>query len=317
MHKVFCTYKLPDYVKKILSGYEIKMNDKNKQLSKKEIIKNASDSLAILSMLTDKIDREVIDGCPNLKVISNCAAGYDNIDIDYARKKNIAVTNVPGVLTEATADLAFGLLLATCRRIVEADKFTREGHFVGWRYDLLQGMELQGKTLGIVGMGRIGRAVAKRALAFGMNVLYHNRKPLSKEMENELIARYVNLEKLLKESDIISLHVPLTEETHHLLNKKRLKMIKKTAYLINTARGPVIDEDALIKILENNEIAGAGLDVYENEPDVPERLKLLQNVVLLPHIGSATKETRENMLLKAAQNIKSVLNRQKPFSRVV
>jgi len=317
MHKVFCTYKLPDYVKKILSGYEIKMNDKNKQLSKKEIMKNASDSLAILSMLTDKIDREVIDGCPNLKVISNCAAGYDNIDIDYARKKNIAVTNVPGVLTEATADLAFGLLLATCRRIVEADKFTREGHFVGWRYDLLQGMELQGKTLGIVGMGRIGRAVAKRALAFGMNVLYHNRKPLSKEMENELIARYVNLEKLLKESDIISLHVPLTEETHHLLNKKRLKMIKKTAYLINTARGPVIDEDALIKILENNEIAGAGLDVYENEPDVPERLKLLQNVVLLPHIGSATKETRENMLLKAAQNIKSVLNRQKPFSRVV
>ncbi len=317
MHKVFCTYKLPDYVKKILSGYEIKMNDKNKQLSKKEIMKNASDSLAILSMLTDKIDREVIDGCPNLKVISNCAAGYDNIDIDYARKKNIAVTNVPGVLTEATADLAFGLLLATCRRIVEADKFTREGHFVGWRYDLLQGMELQGKTLGIVGMGRIGRAVAKRALAFGMNVLYHNRKPLSKEMENELIARYVNLEKLLKESDIISLHVPLTEETHHLLNKKRLKMIKKTAYLINTARGPVIDEDALIKILENNEIAGAGLDVYENEPDVPERLKHLQNVVLLPHIGSATKETRENMLLKAAQNIKSVLNRQKPFSRVV
>ncbi len=317
MHKVFCTYKLPDYVKKILSGYEIKMNDKNKQLSKKEIIKNASDSLAILSMLTDKIDREVIDGCPNLKVISNCAAGYDNIDIDYARKKNIAVTNVPGVLTEATADLAFGLLLATCRRIVEADKFTREGHFVGWRYDLLQGMELQGKTLGIVGMGRIGRAVAKRALAFGMNVLYHNRKPLSKEMENELIARYVNLEKLLKESDIISLHVPLTEETHHLLNKKRLKMIKKTAYLINTARGPVIDEDALIKILENNEIAGAGLDVYENEPNVPERLKHLQNVVLLPHIGSATKETRENMLLKAAQNIKSVLNRQKPFSRVV
>jgi glyoxylate reductase len=317
MHKVFCTYKLPDYVKKILSGYEIKMNDKNKQLSKKEIMKNASDSLAILSMLTDKIDREVIDGCPNLKVISNCAAGYDNIDIDYARKKNIAVTNVPGVLTEATADLAFGLLLATCRRIVEADKFTREGHFVGWRYDLLQGMELQGKTLGIVGMGRIGRAVAKRALAFGMNVLYHNRKPLSKEMEHELTARYVNLEELLKESDIISLHVPLTEETHHLLNKKRLKMIKKTAYLINTARGPVIDEDALIKILENNEIAGAGLDVYENEPNVPERLKHLQNVVLLPHIGSATKETRENMLLKAAQNIKSVLNRQKPFSRVV
>lgn len=317
MQKVFCTYKLPDYVKKILNGYEIKMNDENRPLSKKEIIKKASDSLAILSMLTDKIDRELIDGCPNLKVISNCAAGYDNIDIDYARKKNIAVTNVPGVLTDATADLAFGLLLATCRRIVEADKFTREGHFEGWRYDLLQGMELQDKTLGIVGMGRIGKAVAKRALAFGMNILYHNRKPISEEMEQKLTARYVSLEKLLKESDIISLHVPLTEETHHLLNKKRLKMIKKTAYLINTSRGPVIDEDALLNILENNEIVGAGLDVYENEPDVPERLKQLRNVVLLPHIGSATIETRENMLLKAAQNIKSVLNGQKPFSRVV
>ncbi|MGC9384517.1 MAG: 2-hydroxyacid dehydrogenase [Kosmotogaceae bacterium] len=317
MEKIFCTYKLPNFVKKILNGYEVEMNDENRQLSKEEIIKYTNNAVAILSMLTDKIDEEVIDGCPNLKVISNCAAGYDNIDIDYARKKNIAVTNVPGVLTEATADLAFGLLLATCRRIVEADKFTREGHFVGWRYNLLQGMELQGKTLGIVGMGRIGRAVAKRALAFGMNVLYHNRKPLSKKMEHELTARYVKLEELLKESDIISLHVPLTEETHHLLNKKRLKMIKKTAYLINTARGPVIDEDALIKILENNEIAGAGLDVYENEPVVPERLKHLQNVVLLPHIGSATIETRDNMLLKAAQNIKSILNKQKPFSRVV
>ncbi|MFO7881978.1 MAG: D-glycerate dehydrogenase [Kosmotogaceae bacterium] len=317
MQKVFCTYKLPDYVKKILNGYDIKMNDENRQLSKKEIIKNASDVVAILSMLTDKIDKEVIDGCPKLKVISNCAAGYDNIDIDYARKKNIAVTNVPGVLTDATADLAFGLLLATCRRIIEADKFTREGRFVGWRYDLLQGMELRDKTLGIVGMGRIGRAVAKRALAFGMNILYHNRRPLSEEIEQKLTARYVSLEKLLKESDIISLHVPLTEETHHLLSKKRLQMIKKTAYLINTSRGPVIDEKALIENLENNEIAGAGLDVYENEPDVPEALKKLQNVVLLPHIGSATKETRKNMLLKAAQNIKSILNKRKPFSRVV
>ncbi|TYB94713.1 MAG: D-glycerate dehydrogenase [Kosmotoga sp.] len=317
MEKIFCTYKLPDFVRKMLNGYDVKMNDENRQLSKKEIIKNANDSVAILSMLTDKIDREVIDGCPNLKVISNCAAGYDNVDIDYARKKDIAVTNVPGILTDSTADLAFGLLLATCRRIVEADRFTREGHFIGWRYDLLQGIELRDKALGIIGMGRIGRAVVKRALVFGMNILYHNRKPLSKEIEQKLSARYVSLERLLKESDIISLHVPLTEETHHLLSKKRLKMIKKTAYLINTSRGSVVDENALMEILENKEIAGAGLDVYENEPNVPERLKKLSNVVLLPHIGSATIETRENMLLKAAQNIKSVLNKKEPFSRVV
>lgn len=317
MKKIFCTYKLPDFVRETLNEYDVKMNYENRQLSKKEIIKNANDSVAILSMLTDKIDREVIDGCPNLKVISNCAAGYDNVDIDYARKKDIAVTNVPGILTDSTADLAFGLLLATCRRIVEADRFTREGHFIGWRYDLLQGTELHGKTLGIIGMGRIGRAVAKRAIAFGMNILYNNRKRLAKETEQKLSARYVSLERLLKESDIISLHVPLTEETHHLLSKKRLKMIKKTAYLINTSRGSVVDENALMEILENKEIAGAGLDVYENEPNVPERLKKLSNVVLLPHIGSATIETRENMLLKAAQNIKSVLNKKEPFSRVV
>ncbi len=317
MEKIFCTYKLPDFVRKILNGYDVKMNDENRQLSKKETINNSRDAVAILSMLTDKIDKEVIDGCPKLKVISNCAAGYDNIDIDHARKKNIAVTNVSGVLTDATADLAFGLILATCRRIVEADRFTRQGSFKGWRFDLLQGLELHNKTLGIIGMGRIGSAVAKRALAFGMNIIYNNRKPLSKETEQQLLAKYVSLEKLLKESDIISLHVPLTDETRHLLNKNRLQMIKKTAYLINTSRGPVIDEKALIEKLENKELAGAGLDVYEHEPEVPEALKNLQNVVILPHIGSATYETRENMLLKAAQNIKSVLNKKEPFSRVV
>ncbi|HPM96141.1 MAG TPA: D-glycerate dehydrogenase, partial [Mesotoga sp.] len=307
MDKIFYTYRIPDEGMLLLKNYEISGNNEDRFLSKEEIIKGARDASALISLLSDRIDSEVISSLPKLKVIANYAVGYNNIDIEEARKRGIRVTNTPGALTDATADLTMALLLATSRRIVEGDRLVRERKFEGWKPGLLKGPALKGKILGIIGMGRIGKTVASRAHAFGMNIVYHNRKPLLQSEEEELCVKHVSLEELLKSSDFISLHVPLMGETYHLLNEKRLSLIKPESIIINTSRGAVIDEKALIKALKDGKLAGAGLDVYEEEPFVPQELIDLPNVVLLPHLGSATNEARREMAIMVGRNVAAVL----------
>ncbi|ACR79591.1 MULTISPECIES: 2-hydroxyacid dehydrogenase [Kosmotoga] len=316
MEKIFVTYKIPEIGLKLLSKFNVEVNEEDRTLSKKEIIERAQDATALVTLLSDNIDAEIINALPRLKIIANYAVGFNNIDIEAAKAKGVIVTNTPDILTDASADLAMALLLATARRIVEADKFVRKGLFEGWKPELFLGIELNGKTLGIIGLGRIGKAVAKRAQAFGMKVIYHNRRPLTSEEEKNLDVEYRSLEQLLKESDFISLHVPLTSETYHLLSRSKLKLMKPSAVLINTSRGAVVDEEALIEFLQQGKIAAAGLDVYENEPEVPYALKELDNVVLLPHIGSATVETRNNMAVLVAKNVLAVLEGKKPLTPV-
>jgi glyoxylate reductase len=317
MDKIFYTYRIPDEGMLLLKNYEVSGNNEDRFLSKEEIIKGARDASALISLLSDRIDSEVISSLPKLKVIANYAVGYNNIDIEEARKRGIRVTNTPGALTDATADLTMALLLATSRRIVEGDRFVRERKFEGWKPGLLKGPALKGKILGIIGMGRIGKTVVSRAKAFGMNIVYHNRKPLLQSEEEELCIKHVSLEELLKSSDFISLHVPLIGETYHLLNEKRLSLIKPEAIIINTSRGAVIDEKALIKALKDGKIAGAGLDVYEEEPFVPQELIDLPGVVLLPHLGSATNEARREMAIMVGRNVAAVLEGKEPPNPVI
>lgn len=261
----------------------------------------------LLCLLTDQIDAALLEagarGTPPLRLVANMAVGYNNIDLEAARRLGILVTNTPGVLTDATADLTLALLLAVARRIPEADRFARSGRYTGWQPLLLLGAELNGKTLGIVGMGRIGRAVARRALGFGMSTLYTSRQPLSTEEERALSASFAPLEEVLRRADFLSLHVPYTPETHHLLNAATLAMLKPDAYVINTARGPIIDEAALVAALQAGRLRGAALDVFEDEPRIHPALLHLEQVVLAPHIGSATHETRSRMATTAAANI--------------
>lgn len=285
-------------------------------LTKSELIKCLQGKDGVVSLLINEIDEEVIKQCPSLKVISNYAVGYNNIDIEAAKQQNIVVTNTPDVLTQATADLAWALLMAVARRIPESDQFVRNGYFTGWKPDLLLGRSVYGKTLGIIGMGRIGEAVAQRAKGFDMRVIYYKRTPLSTEEENALNVTYVSLHELLTSSDFISLHAPLTEKTHHLIDAEEFELMKREAYIINTARGPLINESALVKALSNKEIAGAGLDVFEEEPALAPRLNQLNNVVLAPHIGSATIEARVQMADLAVENLMAVLNGLSPITPV-
>ena len=263
-------------------------------------------------MLADTIDKDVLEsGKDRLKIVANYAVGYNNIDFEKAKELGIYVTNTPGVLTETTADLAWALMLAISRRIVESDAFTRSGKFEGWKPELFLGNDVYGKILGIIGFGNIGQAVARRAIGFDMKVYYYQRHKVAPEIEKSLHAIFI-VRRSFNKSDFISLHVPLTKETYHLIDNKRLSLIKKTAYLINTARGPVIDEKALCQKLKNNEIAGAALDVYENEPIICEDLFKLNNVILTPHIGSASYETRSKMSLMVAKDVIQSLNGEKP-----
>ncbi len=311
--KVFITYKIPEDGLSILRNkYELFVHERDDFLSKEEMIEMVKDKDAVITQLRDPIDKEFIDAGKNLKIIANYAVGYNNIDVEYATKKGIYVTHTPGVLTEATADLTWALILGIVRRIMEADKFTREGKFVGWKPFLFLGHDLYGKTLGIVGMGRIGQAVARRALGFGMKIIYHNRHRLPEDIERRYNASYTELDELFKEADIISLHTPATPETYHLVDEKRLSLMKSTAYLINTGRGTVVDEMALLRALKEKKIKGAGLDVYEFEPKLTEGLVSLDNVVLLPHIGSATVETRGRMSVMVCENVDAALSGRKP-----
>jgi len=248
----------------------------------------------------------------SLKIIANCAVGYDNIDIKHAQKRGILVTNTPGILTETTADLTWALIFAVARRIPEAERFTREKKFNGWALDLFLGKEVTGKRLGIIGMGRIGKAVALRAQAFQMEIVYFDPHRLPPEEEKKFKASFFSLDELLSTSNIITIHAALTPQTHHLLSREKIRLIHKEAILINVARGPIIDEKALADALEKREIWAAGLDVYEREPKVEEKLFSLDNVVLLPHIGSATYETRLKMAMMASHNLVQGLKGERP-----
>ncbi|MEC8253359.1 MAG: D-glycerate dehydrogenase [Planctomycetota bacterium] len=262
----------------------------------------------VVCQLTDPMTRAVIEAAPNLKVISQVAVGYDNIDVRAATERGIVVTNTPGVLTEATADLTFALLLAAARRLPEAERYLRGGRWERWDVDLLCGGDVHGRTLGVVGLGRIGQAVARRATGFGMRVLYTGRRDAPPAVERALNARRVPLNTLLSESDFVTLHVPLNEETRHMISVAQLCAMKPHAVLINTARGPVVDERALVAALEEGLLGGAALDVFEHEPAVPDALLALDNVVLLPHVGSAVTSVRSLMCALAARDCAAVLS---------
>ncbi len=316
--KVFITRKIPqdgiDILKK--EKLEIEIFPYDRPPTKEEIIRGVKDANALISLLTDKIDREVIDSAPELKVIGNYAVGYNNIDVEYAKKKGIVVVNTPGVLTDATADLTFALLLSAARRVVEGDKFMREGKFNGWAPMLLLGKDVWGATIGIIGAGRIGQAVAQRAKGFHMKILYYSRRRKI-DFERETGAKFVSLEKLLKEADFVTIHTPLTQETYHLLGEREFKMMKEGAILINTSRGEVVDENAMLKALKSGKLFAAGLDVFHGEPHVNPELFELTNVVLTPHIGSATERTRRKMAMMVCSDVLRVLCGEEPENRVV
>jgi glyoxylate reductase len=308
--KLYLTRLLPDKVMDMIQErFEVRLNEEDRAVTREELITGIKWCDALLCLLSDKIDAELLSSNPNLKCVSNYAVGYNNVDIPAATKLGIAVCNTPGVLTEATADLAWALMLAVARRIPECDVYTRQGRFEGWAPKLMQGYDLFGATLGVIGAGRIGSAVAKRAIGFDMKVLYYNRSV--KQIENR-DALQVELDYLLQESDFISLNIPYNSETHHLIGEREFAIMKKNAILINTARGACIDESALVSALKEGVIAGAGLDVYEQEPEISPELLEMPNVVLLPHIGSATYTTRTRMGLLAVKNILDVLGGKMP-----
>jgi glyoxylate reductase len=263
-----------------------------------------------------RVSKDIIDGSSKLRVISNVAVGYDNIDVEACNGRGILVTNTPDVLTEATADLGFALILAAARRVVEGDRYVREGRWSQWQWNAMWGAEIHGKTLGLYGFGRIAQALARRGRGFSMRILYHARHRVSDEIEKSLGAKFVDRNTMLRESDFLSLHVPLTPETRHAVSTPQLALMKPTAYLINTARGPVVDEQALVQALQAGTIAGAGLDVFENEPKVHPALLTMNNVTLLPHVGSATNDTRLRMAMLASENLLAALRGERPANLV-
>jgi glyoxylate reductase len=282
-------------------------------IDRQALIDLARGRAAIVCLLTDRIDAAVLDAAgPALAVVANVAVGVDNIDVDAARARGVVVTNTPGVLTEAVAQFTWALLLAVTRRVGEGDRLVRRGAWRGWAMDLLPGMELTGKQLGIVGAGRIGRAVAAKAAPFGMRVVFATRSA-KEQVDGHPV---VSIDELLVSSDVVSLHLPLSPETRHLINRRTLPRMRRSAFLINTSRGPLVDEEALIWALQERLIAGAALDVYAQEPHVPEALRALEHVVLAPHLGSATRETRAAMAELAARNVAAVLRSEPPLTPV-
>jgi glyoxylate reductase len=294
-----------------MAAYEVTTHPTDTALKPPQLGEACRDAAAMLCVGV-RVNEEVLSLAPHLKVVANCAVGYDNIDVAACTQRGIVVTNTPGVLTDATADLAFALLLAVARRVVELDKAVRAGQWQRWEFSAFWSSEVHHKTLGIWGFGRIGQAVARRARGFGMNILYHSRQRVEHAIEQDLSARFVDRETLLRESDFISLHVPHSAETQHLVGLKELAQMKSSAFLINTARGKIVDEAALVEALKSRRISGAGLDVYEHEPHLHPELPTLENAVLLPHVGSATAETRLKMASCAAENLIAVLEGRRP-----
>ena len=299
---------------KLSSECDLKIN--RTSLTKEELKQKVSGSDAVISYLTDRIDQDIIDRGTKLKIIANYGAGFNNIDVTYASERGIWVTNTPNVLHETTADLTWAMILGAARRIVSADRYTREGKFQGWGAKLFLGGDVHEKTLGIIGLGEIGRSVARRAIGFNMRTLYYQRNRLPKEEEKKLNVEYATFEKILRESDFLTLHVPLTEETEYMIGNDEIALMKKTAYLIHTARGKIIDDYALVAALREGRLAGAALDVYEAEPELTEGMRELDNLMILPHIGSASFETRDKMALLVADNICDALEGKTPRSLV-
>lgn len=317
--KVFITRQIPEAGPKLLqeAGHEVIVASQDAVISRDALLSGVKGADALLPLLTDKIDAEVMDAAgKQLKIIANYAVGFDNIDVQAAQERGIVVTNTPEVLSETVAEHAFALMLALARRIPESDRFTRAGKYIGWAPMLLLGRDLSHKTLGVVGLGRIGSLVAKHAVrGFDMKALYYDVKP-NADFEKEFSATFVSLDELLAQADFVSIHVPLLPATRHLINAERLNTMKPTAYLVNTSRGPVVDETALVEALSQNVIAGAALDVFENEPNLAPGLAKLDNVILTPHTASATIETRNIMAELAAQNIIAVLSGKEPLTQV-
>jgi glyoxylate reductase len=312
---LYVTRLLPQPVLDAISRqYRILTEPTDLPPTEKTLRRGFAEAQAVICTLTDRIDASVLSHATKLKIIANYAVGYNNIDLPAAAQRGIIVTNTPDVLTDATADLTWALLLALPRRVVEGDAWARTGRWPGWTPTQMLGADVSGKTLGIIGMGRIGQAVAQRAVGFRMPVIYAGRHSISSPPGVSWTRR--PLDDVLAESDFVSLHVPLTEATRHLIDRRRLALMKPTAFLINTSRGPVIDEAALMSALETKTIAGAGLDVYEHEPDVPVRFVSLPNVILLPHLGSATLETRVRMGLICLDNIAAVLGGRPALNQV-
>lgn len=318
MAKIVVTGKIPEVaLEKLKKSHEVISWGEETPISRDEMLKRVPGANVIVSLLTEKIDEEVLTSAGNdLKAVCNVAVGYNNIDVAACKNRNVLVTNTPGVLTDATADIAMALILMTTRRLSEGERVIRKQEPWAWGMFYMLGSSIQNQTLGILGMGQIGIATALRAKSFGMKIIYTRRNRLDEKIEKELSAQYVSLDELLQQSDIVSLHCPYSTETHHLISDAQLSKMKKTSYLINTARGPIVNEEALANALINKTIAGAGLDVYENEPKVNEKLLKLDNVVLLPHLGSATVETRTAMATTAANNALEILSGNKPLNPV-
>jgi glyoxylate reductase len=317
---VIVTRKLPDAIEtRMRELFDTRLNVEDKPMGQAELIEAVKTADVLVPTVTDRIDSKIIVRAgPNLKLIANFGTGVDNIDVKTALDKGITVTNTPGVLTEDTADMTMALILAVPRRLVEGVKEIESDNFTGWSPNWMLGHRVQGKRLGIVGMGRIGQAVARRAKAFGLQIHYHNRKPVHANIERELEATYwESLDQMLARMDIVSINCPHTPATYHLLSARRLKLMKPSAYIVNTARGEVIDENTLARMLEAGQLSGAGLDVFEHEPAVNPKLKKLKNVVLLPHMGSATIEGRMDMGEKVIINIKTFADGHKPPDRVI
>ena len=302
--KILITGRLPDEVLQALKQrFDVEANPHDRPMDREQVLQAIADKEGFISLVGDSIDAELLDHAPGLRMIAQMAVGYDNVDLRAATARGIPVSNTPDVLTDATADLAFALILALSRRIVELDRRVRRGEFTFWAPMLFLGREVTGKTLGILGFGRIGQAVARRAKGFSMRIIYSDPRTIDSAIAQELKAEHVELGYLLREADFVCIHVSLGPETRHLIGQSELALMKPTAYLINAARGPVVDERALVKALQSGTIAGAGLDVYENEPALEPGLVELENVVLLPHVGSATLETRIKMASLAADNL--------------
>jgi len=310
--KVFITRELPEIAFKLLKQNKISFDyyKKDQPIPRKLLLGKIKSCEALISLLTEKIDREVIDQMQGCKIIANYAVGYNNIDIDYAKQKKIIVTNTPDVLTESTADLTMALVLACARRLSEGEDLIKRGRFRGWKPKLLLGMELKNKTFGILGAGRIGSAVARRAKSFGTSIIYVDSNR-NQKLEDETAAKKVSLRYLLENSDILSVHLPLNSQTHHFLNQERLSQLKRNSIIINTTRGEIIDEKALIRLLKSNRIMAVGLDVFENEPFINPELLKFPNVLVIPHLGSATNEARDGMAELAVKNVINVL-KEKP-----
>jgi len=313
--KVLVTREIPDAGLSVLEGFDVTVLSES-QPGREELLEAVSGAAGILATVTEKIDAELMDAAGDeLKVVANMAVGYDNVDLEAGNERGVVVTNTPEVLNETTADTAFMLMLAAARRLGEAERLLRSGGWDAWGPKQLTGPDVWGKTLGIVGFGRIGQALARRAKGFAMDIAYHDQYR-NEDAERELGARYLDLEELLRASDFVSIHTPLTPETTHLIGAKELSSMKREAVLVNTSRGPVVDEAALADALAESRIFAAGLDVYENEPEVHPKLLELENVVLAPHIGSASIETRDKMAALAAENLATVLRGEQPKTPV-